>query len=871
MSRRKSTLPQTELNTVYQSKPPTVVFHPHKVEVITRSEGYREFRCIPATWTYPDEQPYSALLTEFYSQLVNVNPDGEHVDSEFWSGSDAALRLRALPTEDMAMREMAALASRRTVGMNAPKPWASWSKVKDMALGWQPEATEIHFMHHPRDEKIISLWEHYGMEKSWGAPVIFGRGMRESNRPPIGNAGAVWKGAPGTWYSWATLLGWERWPRRQDSQHLSAAAEPGKLLLFVSHRWESLDHPDPNGSQLLCLKVGLTLALAAAILRLHSRKKNKDPTFSGLPELIAEYIEDVFGRRKALALPLHQWARDVEAIAKHVKNEKAFRTKVRKLEALKVGPALDQIRSRILIWYDYASMFQTPRTPSEQAEFRREILDLNKIQQHAGTLVIAGDDQYLSRGWCFLELCGGIRGRIVELTPSWGTRVGVGHTVTAWGSRSDQLIGSLKAGGLGAIYHSGLEATHSEDLIDIARLLSELPLTGLIETDDSDLIGGTLPTPYRSGEWMIGLSAGALTPTEIHMFPSITNFGGIPDKETLHSTHDQYVNAESLDGPVGIWVYTTQRILTLAWAARAKDLWKMLRREIAQIDASKINDSLLRIKKTSVACMWADSRSLTDDGFGWTRVIPSTAEVLVIITQSDIPELCFIYDWVVCSHVACGVPVITYAPETGRTLIYLPDKAKPVQAHPRRADVLVVPRIRRTDLRATRLFLPPNTKQTDVEVLAALRLNPDYGFVLPGRISEEVAAQGIGNAGDEITAMSLLAHSEARVRTEGLARSTAAIWDEWCMPRLHQGNWQTGLAPSQLHIIEQLVLMAFIFSDNPFIRRQLLSIIVEDEQFANYALPSWILQEAEIFIKELLDEAKRALKKGAKQPKSRLI
>jgi hypothetical protein len=339
MSRRERPSPQTKVDRAVPSDPPPVVFHPHAVEVTTRPEGYREFRCIPATWSYPEARPFCALLTEFYSGRMAVDPYGTGVDSEFWSGSDAALRLRALPADDLALRELAALASRRSIGINTPKPWASRPEVKDMSRAWEPEATDVHFSQYPGDEKRVSIWAHYGMEQSFAEPVIFSYGMRKSERPPLGNSGCVWAGGPGTWYAWATLLGWDRWPRRQESQQLAAEAKDGRLLLFVSHRWQSLDHPDPSGAQLLCLKVGLTLALAAAVQRLNGEGKN-ERTVSGLPELIAEFIEHAFESAEAIALPLRQWARDVKAAAKRVKKEDTFWAKAQQLEALGVRPLL---------------------------------------------------------------------------------------------------------------------------------------------------------------------------------------------------------------------------------------------------------------------------------------------------------------------------------------------------------------------------------------------------------------------------------------------------------------------------------------------------------------------------------------------------
>src|SRR5688572_12332158 len=95
-------------------EPQPVVFHPHVVEVVGRPEGYREFRCLAATWSYPEARPLAALFTELWSGQKGVDKDGNGIASEFWSGSDVALRLRAAPSDDLALRELILLASRRS-------------------------------------------------------------------------------------------------------------------------------------------------------------------------------------------------------------------------------------------------------------------------------------------------------------------------------------------------------------------------------------------------------------------------------------------------------------------------------------------------------------------------------------------------------------------------------------------------------------------------------------------------------------------------------------------------------------------------------------------------------------------------------------
>jgi hypothetical protein len=830
---------------------PEIVFSPHSVEVIERAEGYREFRCLPATWSYAGPRSLRPLLCEFYSQRMGVDPYGLGLESEFWSGSDAALRLRSLPRGDLAARELHALASRRSTGLNAPEPWASQPDVDALAAAWEPEATDIHFSQYPSPDEPSMIWDHFGMARSDEPPVVFGYGQRESRRPLLGRSGASWEGGVGTWYSWSELRSWDRWPRRQELQRFARGADPGNLLLFVSHRWESLDHPDPTGRQLQALKLGLNLALAAAVLRL-SGAETGERTSSGLPELIAQFLDDS-GADVVAQVACQEWAREIKAAAEGTPDEQAVQRRVQSLEMSEVSRTLDRIRDRILLWHDYASMFQAPRTPTEEEAFRTEILELNSIQGGAATLVIAGDAQYLSRAWCFLELCAGMRGRIVELTPSWGTSVGVGDSVTRWASRSDQLIGALATLGADAISHSGLQATHPEDLPAIARLLGALPLTGLVETDDSDLIGGAFPLPFRSGEWMFPDSgADSLSVREYDM-PSVLDFGRVPSPVTLLRVADQAAGADKLGGAVGAFVYTTQRTLTLAWAARAREFLELVGAHIAARGELGELEAVLGLSSdVSVACVWADARSLADNGLGWTRVVPSTVQTLFIVTQSDLPDLSLIYERIVRWHVACAVPVVTYMPETGRLLLHGLSETDVRRATGRRADVLAVPRLRRSEADPRRMFTSSDVGQAEIEVLASLRLDPADGIVSSGRVVDKAAAEGFGNVGDEITPATLLTHSEGRVRAEALARSTAATWDEWCSPRVNQSYWRNGMAPLQLHVIEQLVRKALKISDNPFKRRRLLDVLVRDHE--GYALPPWILEQADALIESILED-----------------
>lgn len=474
---------------------PTVDCHPHSIEVVERPEGYREFRCSPAFWTYPPSQSDEGLAAELLGEDRGVDKYGLGEGVEFWSGSDAGLRLRTEPPQELAHRELVALASRRSVGLNAPRVWLSASRVDPILARWTAGTPERRREEADRATTAREdVWNHYGMRKSVAEPVIWGWGMRRGDRSELGRIGQPWKGGTGVWYRWSTVREWKRWPRRQGVESEAVRPDPGKLLLFVSHRWDGLNHPDETGAQLACLQIGLTLALAKAVLH-HADQEEAFKTASGLPELLWEFLKAELPPEAIESLA--PWAQRVEHAARTSQSEDSF------LERLNEGEpsaSLRTIQDCVLIWYDYCSMLQAPRTEPEEAEFRAEIMTLNDIQANACTVVIAGDRQYLFRAWCFLELCGGMRHRIAELTPTWGTRVGLGDSVTVWAHRSDQLIAALCTHGTRAISGSGLAAAHPDDLPDIARLLAQLELTGLLVTDDSDLIGGSIPFPRRSRE-----------------------------------------------------------------------------------------------------------------------------------------------------------------------------------------------------------------------------------------------------------------------------------------------------------------------------------------------------------------------------------
>jgi hypothetical protein len=112
--------------------------------------------------------------------------------------------------------------------------------------------------------------------------------------------------------------------RRRPNKDVASSAK----LVFVSHRWITPEHPDPDGTQL----------------------------------------RELQRRLKTLS-----------------EGDKSFRD--------------------ALVFYDYSSMLQRPRTAQEDALFHRDLDALRRLSQQADKVLILSEGyvDYKNRGWCFFE------------------------------------------------------------------------------------------------------------------------------------------------------------------------------------------------------------------------------------------------------------------------------------------------------------------------------------------------------------------------------------------------------------------------------------------------------------------------------------
>jgi hypothetical protein len=271
--------------------------------------------------------------------------------------------------------------------------------------------------------------------------------------------------------------------------------------------------------------------------------------------------------------------------------------------------------------------------------------------------------------------------------------------------------------------------------------------------------------------------------------------------------------SEQLTGPFGIWIYTTQRLLSLSWAARVEEL------------CSHLSTVFPIPGPSSVACTWADSRSLGDDGTGWTRYIPSLVDTLIVITQADLPSICRIYESVVRAHLAAGATVVTYSPETGSVKVEYPCKPAPDKG--REGNVIVVPRVRRYTARLDCLLLSPNLTNEHVNAMAALRLDPT-----------DTNLEKLDLTTDELRSL-----SRRRGLVEAISRTTASCWEVFANECFTADSWKVpSEVVKQLATIERLVKLVTPMSKNPLILRETLYRTLygkrEREQTISITIPS---------------------------------
>lgn len=155
------------------------------------------------------------------------------------------------------------------------------------------------------------------------------------------------------------------------------------LILFISHRWESLENPDLRGLQYRAVKRLIEHILSAiATISLMDRGEHH------------RYISDL-GKHGVLQGAVIA-TRVVATVAQLMfDGDGDYSTVLEKEPERLIG-----------IWYDVACLPQGNRSQKEELEFRDALQHLPEFVQHPNVSVVAlreDLDDYEQRGWCMME------------------------------------------------------------------------------------------------------------------------------------------------------------------------------------------------------------------------------------------------------------------------------------------------------------------------------------------------------------------------------------------------------------------------------------------------------------------------------------
>lgn len=308
----------------------------------------------------------------------------------------------------------------------------------------------------------------------------------------------------------------QEWPHQ-----LSETTAPGCFYGFVSHRWLSPGHPDPERTRArfiawqlfshLCEAVRVALArgldtprkfssvlgrelgiqgssLAESLL-VNVLRPTRDP---GLIAAAAEEIATIDGALKDFGVS----AAHEEGALRHLQDVLASR------------PILSRLMSRIFLWYDYSCMPQPPRNEDEDVLFRKGLESLNAIQLLGRTLVVLDDvEDYMTRAWCTLEailadslqtvdlMIGSQRPTAREgLAEIFFENVLEDRPHILWRALLDTEVFKVQTPGE-CMARLGLKMTDARDLPYLYERLRSHKSPVKVHLDDSELFTGVVPLP----------------------------------------------------------------------------------------------------------------------------------------------------------------------------------------------------------------------------------------------------------------------------------------------------------------------------------------------------------------------------------------
>jgi hypothetical protein len=341
--------------------------------------------------------------------------------------------------------------------------------------------------------------------------------------------------APGMrWLPLPLLVEAGRFRRMQEwAEQLETTTVPGRYYAFVSHRWLTRAHPDPEGRQAQFVAWQLVACLCEAIRVAQLRGLHQPGLESAAGFSIGAQGSDL---AESIVVNVLRQALDDQSLKRAVAEAAAIRELTRdhgvvaaaadpglgNLRAvLTEHPALAALLARISVWYDYSCLPQPPRTQDEDILFRQGLDALNVCQILGITLVLLDDaEDYLTRAWCTLE------GLAADAFNAIDTLVGSRRPTAAAGTVEDwfgnllqdrphivwralldtEVFGVQDA--QGCLERLSLAATDRDDLPFIYDQLRRLRAPRKVHLDESEIVTGTLPLPALDDGWVLAAGSG---------------------------------------------------------------------------------------------------------------------------------------------------------------------------------------------------------------------------------------------------------------------------------------------------------------------------------------------------------------------------
>lgn len=196
----------------------------------------------------------------------------------------------------------------------------------------------------------------------------------------------------------SAILSMSRMERCQDAR-VAGLTERDELLglFFISHRWQSISHPDPSGDQLRGLQELLRkicFCIEAMMVRrdqrMHLVKSLKGEGWLQAEELARRLLGyGPFSDHPSWLVGSRSRARVQSAFASFADDRHAFRR---------------WIADRFGVWLDYLCMPQEPLVPDDVLAFRLAMESLGTLVMTSTVITLRFDgDEYATRGWCAME------------------------------------------------------------------------------------------------------------------------------------------------------------------------------------------------------------------------------------------------------------------------------------------------------------------------------------------------------------------------------------------------------------------------------------------------------------------------------------